>query len=51
MGRLIICYFIAVSLYVAYELHRAPHLDKKGRIVKKRLKTGNLIDSDKKDKL
>ena len=44
---LIIIYFVVVGLYVAYELHRAPHLDDNGNEIKKETKGENLIDLDK----
>ena len=46
MLALIIGYFVVVGLYLAYELHTAPHLDDNGNEIKKETKTDNLLEFD-----
>ena len=47
MLALIICYFVVVGAWAAYELYTAPHLDDNGNEIKKETKTDNLLDFDK----
>ena len=38
--------FVLIWIWIIYEMRTAPHLDKKGRIVKKETKTDNLLEFD-----
>ena len=46
VGVAAIIYLVVVGIWVAYELHTAPHLDDYGNEIKKVTKTDNLLDFD-----